>query len=48
MSSQIEKLHILNLFAKRLRDCRITLKTYFSDMKGDSDTKCYLSKNWQN
>ena len=37
MSSQIEKLHILNLFAKRLRDCRITLKTYLFDFQKSKD-----------
>lgn len=37
MSSQIEKLHILNLFAKRLRICRITLKTYLFDFQKSKD-----------
>lgn len=37
MSSQIEILHILNLFAKRLRDCRITLKTYLFDFQKSKD-----------
>ena len=33
MTSQIEKLHTLNLFAKSLRDSRITMKTYLFDFK---------------
>lgn len=37
MTSQIEKLHTLNLFAKSLRDSRITMKTYLFDFQKSKD-----------
>ena len=37
MTSQIEKLHTLNLFAKNLRDSRITMKTYLFDFQKSKD-----------
>lgn len=37
MSSQIEKLHTLNLFAKSLRDSRITMKIYLFDFQKSKD-----------
>lgn len=37
MTSQIERLHTLNLFAKSLRDSRITMKTYLFDFQKSKD-----------
>lgn len=37
MTSQIEKLHTLNLFAKSLRVSRITMKTYLFDFQKSKD-----------